>query len=151
MKYTVRFAHLKHLPIWKTGDRILRGTIIGEMGSTGQSTGPHLHIDCVEGEQISLWRLHEAEDRTVEAAHRQIQYFIDAELFGVEPRITTSYNDLGYFWSRKKVHLGYDLVPSRRGHDTIHWNRSMPGKVTYVGHDPGYGNTIMITFEAGAA
>ena len=152
MTYTVRYAHLRSLPIWQVGDNVKRGVIIGKMGSTGQSTGSHLHIDCVEGEQVSLWRLHEYEDRTVESSHRQIQYFIDKELFDCEPYITTTYNDLNYFKLLNKCHLGYDVVPMDRKktdkHFDIHWNRSHNGKVCAVGKDSGYGNYIMITFEA---
>lgn len=37
------YAHLKELPKVKIGQRLTSGTIIGYVGSTGRSTGPHLH------------------------------------------------------------------------------------------------------------
>ena len=152
MIYTVRYAHLESKSIHGIGDKIKRGTCIGMMGNSGQSTAPHLHIDCVEGSQTSLWRLKDYETNEMVSAHRQIQWFIDAELFGIEPLITTSYNDLEYFRRFDKVHLGYDLVPTDRhqtkAHWYIYWNRSMDGKVLYNDFDNGYGNTVLIGFKA---
>jgi murein DD-endopeptidase MepM/ murein hydrolase activator NlpD len=37
------YAHLKELPKVKIGQRLTSGTVIGYVGSTGRSTGPHLH------------------------------------------------------------------------------------------------------------
>ncbi len=39
-----RYAHL-HRELKKRGDAVKRGDIIGEVGNTGRSTGPHLHYD----------------------------------------------------------------------------------------------------------
>lgn len=39
-----RYGHLSKILV-KTGDRVEIGTVIGEAGSTGRSTGPHLHYE----------------------------------------------------------------------------------------------------------
>jgi murein DD-endopeptidase MepM/ murein hydrolase activator NlpD len=39
-----RYGHLSKLEV-KTGDRVKRGQIVGAVGNTGRSTGPHLHYE----------------------------------------------------------------------------------------------------------
>jgi murein DD-endopeptidase MepM/ murein hydrolase activator NlpD len=47
-----RFAHTSRLYV-KLGDKISRGQLIGAVGQTGQSTGPHLHYEVmVNGERV---------------------------------------------------------------------------------------------------
>ncbi len=41
---TTRYGHLSKIVI-QVGDSIQRGQVIGEVGSTGRSTGPHLHYE----------------------------------------------------------------------------------------------------------
>lgn len=38
------YAHCKKIYV-KEGDAITRGEVIGEVGNTGNSTGPHLHLE----------------------------------------------------------------------------------------------------------
>ncbi len=152
MKYTVRFAHLESKPKWKVGEVLTRGDIVGIMGTTGQSTALHLHIDCVEGEQKQPYKLIDLSNGNKVSSSHQLFFFIDKELFGVDPVITTEYNDTEYLKTYGKLHRGYDLVPSdrhqTREHYAIHWNRSKEGIVSLVVDDPkGYGNCIYITFE----
>lgn len=45
---TVLYAHLSSISV-KKGASIKDGTIIGRVGSTGNSTGPHLHIELIDG------------------------------------------------------------------------------------------------------
>lgn len=47
-----RFAHLSQLAV-RAGQRVQRGQILGYVGSTGRSTGPHLHYEIrVDGRSV---------------------------------------------------------------------------------------------------
>jgi hypothetical protein len=149
MTYTVRFAHLQKKPHLAIGDRILRGDYLATCGNTGASMGRHLHIDCVEGLRPSVWTLANSEHGVVKSSPRQLNYFIDKELFGGNDFVvTTPYGDYAYQNELKKVHLAYDLIPVDGISWELYWNRSAQGTVIYNEHHVNYGNCLMISFEA---
>ena len=45
---TVIYAHLSSIAV-KAGSSVREGSVIGNVGSTGNSTGPHLHIEVMSG------------------------------------------------------------------------------------------------------
>lgn len=50
--YQTLYAHMKKIKV-RVGDRVRRGEVIGWIGSTGKSTGPHLHYEVIKnGEKI---------------------------------------------------------------------------------------------------
>jgi murein DD-endopeptidase MepM/ murein hydrolase activator NlpD len=53
---STRYGHLSQIDV-KVGDAIRIGQVVGRMGSTGRSTGPHLHYETrIEGEAVDPQR-----------------------------------------------------------------------------------------------
>lgn len=47
---STRFGHMSRIDV-KVGERVSRGERIGDMGSTGRSTGPHVHYEVRQGDK----------------------------------------------------------------------------------------------------
>lgn len=45
--FRTRYAHLKEIRV-KPGQKLERGEVLGTLGSTGRSTGPHLHYEIIK-------------------------------------------------------------------------------------------------------
>jgi murein DD-endopeptidase MepM/ murein hydrolase activator NlpD len=53
--YITRYAHLTEALV-RPGDRVRRGDVIARVGSTGRSTGPHLHYEVFrDGRRVNPW------------------------------------------------------------------------------------------------
>jgi murein DD-endopeptidase MepM/ murein hydrolase activator NlpD len=51
--YDTFYSHLKSSSV-KAGDNVKKGSVIGYVGSTGLSTGPHLHYEVIKnGERVN--------------------------------------------------------------------------------------------------
>ncbi len=48
------YAHLRDAPALQSGDIVGPGQLLGDIGSTGHSTGPHLHFEARKGATGSL-------------------------------------------------------------------------------------------------
>jgi septal ring factor EnvC (AmiA/AmiB activator) len=54
--YQTRYGHLSEVLV-KTGQTVRRGDVIGRVGSTGRSTGPHLHYEVYKsGNRVNPYR-----------------------------------------------------------------------------------------------
>jgi murein DD-endopeptidase MepM/ murein hydrolase activator NlpD len=53
--FVTRYGHLNAILV-QPGDRVRRGEVIGRVGSTGRSTGPHLHYEVFrDGRRVNPW------------------------------------------------------------------------------------------------
>jgi len=91
------YEHLKPGSIRvKTGDHVRRGSVIGLLGYTGESTGPHLHFHISDNNS----------PLNAEGLPYQLQRF---KVLGVYPSIET----FGKSQPRSSAPPGYDVQPNR--------------------------------------
>ena len=54
--FVTRYAHLNEILV-RPGQRVYRGETIGRVGSTGRSTGPHVHYEVFrDGRRVNPWK-----------------------------------------------------------------------------------------------
>lgn len=70
--YKTRYAHLSKIEV-KHGDKIKRGQIVGLLGNTGRSTGPHLHYEVML-RNSSTDPLNYFNDLTIEDYDKMVKY-----------------------------------------------------------------------------
>ena len=99
--YEIRYAHLSSRSV-STGQQIEKGEEIGKVGSTGNSTGPHLHLELLHnGERLNPLFYFETGDTmpggdveySSEAAKRLVQYALQFQ--GV-PYVWGGYSPSGF-------------------------------------------------------
>lgn len=54
--YVTRYGHMSEI-LARPGQRVRRGDVVGRVGSTGRSTGPHLHYEVFrDGRRVNPWK-----------------------------------------------------------------------------------------------
>ena len=72
--YSTVYAHLRNFARGiKEGVRVKQGQIIGYVGSTGKSTGPHLHYEVIEnGKKINSQTLKLPSGKVLKGKDREL-------------------------------------------------------------------------------
>jgi murein DD-endopeptidase MepM/ murein hydrolase activator NlpD len=90
-EYATAYAHLSRFAAGlRQGDRIRQGQVIGYVGSTGRSTGPHLHYEVIRrGTQINPIAVQLPTVRKLEGVDliqfRTVKAETDLQIAGLEP------------------------------------------------------------------
>lgn len=155
--FSVVYSHLSKVLV-KEGQILNYQDKIGIMGSTGLSSGNHLHIGVVDGAHTRLWRLADTARGNPKPNKTESDWFITGnDLFVGQDgskrtnRITTPWNSQSYLKKYGDLHSAYDIVDNEPGIPYIVWNRGVtrpiPGKVVKVGYDGAHGNYVIVQYS----
>lgn len=95
-KYSTAYAHLNgYARGLRKGKRVRQGQIIGYLGSTGRSTGPHLHYEILVGSrQVNPFRIRLPSGRNLDGpalkSFEKVRDGIDQRLAGLPPTTTVT-------------------------------------------------------------
>jgi murein DD-endopeptidase MepM/ murein hydrolase activator NlpD len=73
--YQTRYGHLQKIEV-AVGDTVSRGSVIGKLGNSGRSTGPHLHYEVrLNGRAVNPLYYYN-NDLSEEEYERMIDYWV---------------------------------------------------------------------------
>ncbi|WP_084422135.1 M23 family metallopeptidase [Henriciella litoralis] len=76
--YSTAYAHMSRFGKYRTGQRVRQGDIIGYVGTTGASTGPHLHYEVmINGKQVNGMKLDLPTGRKLAETPELLKAFIE--------------------------------------------------------------------------
>ena len=111
---TVTYAHMQQRSNFNIGDTVSTSDVIGAVGTTGRSTGPHLHLEMkVDGQRVNPFTMLEnvlgIENETYKVVSGDTLYKISQE-YGTTVANLKSYNNL----TSDLILVGQELVVNKK-------------------------------------
>lgn len=111
---TVTYAHMQQRSNFNIGDTVSTSDVIGAVGTTGRSTGPHLHLEMkIDGQRVNPFTMLEdvlgVENETYKVVSGDTLYKISQE-YGTTVANLKSYNNL----TSDLILVGQELVVNKK-------------------------------------